>query len=130
VTASFFSISTYAATLGQIPTVIRERDPRYINLPMVAVSIVNSFIWTGYSVLKRDIPLFMTNSLAFFFMTINLIFYMWAIEMISTESIQSLINFSKAIFPAFEDEPLEDDEVIKDLDADDLEGNELTKAEV
>ena len=129
-TASFFSISTYGATLGQIPTVIRERDPRYINLPMVAVSIVNSVIWTAYSVLKRDIPLFMTNSLAFFFMTINLIFYMWAIEMISTESIQSLINFFQSVFPAFDEELLEDDDITKDLDADDLEGNNLTKAEV
>ena len=129
-TASFFSISTYAATLGQIPTVIRERDPRYINLPMVSVSLVNSVIWTAYALLKKDIPLFMTNALAFCFMTINLIFYMWAIEMISTESIQSLISFSQAIFPAFEDGLLEEDEMIKDLDGDDLEGNELTKAEV
>jgi hypothetical protein len=96
----------------------------------VSVSIVNAVIWTGYALLKRDIPLFMTNALAVFFMTINLIFYLWAIEMISTESIQSLINFSQVIFPAFEDGLLEEDEMIKDLDADDLENSELTKAEI
>ena len=79
-TASFLSISTYFSTLAQIPTVIREKDPRYINLPIVVVSIVNAVIWTAYAVLKKDIPLFMTNSLAFTFMSLNLVFYLWAID--------------------------------------------------
>ena len=91
--ASFLSISTYFSTLGQIPTVIRERDSRYINLPIVAVSIVNAVIWTAYAVLKRDIPLFMTNFLAFAFMSVNMTFYLWAKEWLSTASVQTLITF-------------------------------------
>ena len=87
VTASSLSMSTYIATLGQIPTVIRERESRYINLPMVCISIVNSLVWTAYAVLKKDIPLFMTNFLALIVMSVNLVFYLWAVEMIATETI-------------------------------------------
>lgn len=86
-TASFLSISTYFSTLGQIPIVIREKDARFINLPIVLVSLVNATIWTAYAILKKDIPLFMTNSLAFVFMSVNLTFYMWAIDWVSEASI-------------------------------------------
>ena len=58
--------------------VIRERDSRYINLPMIVVSLLNAMIWTGYAILKQDIPLFMTNLVAFSTMIINMTFYLWA----------------------------------------------------
>ena len=86
-TASFLSISTYCSTLGQIPVLIREKDPRYINLPIVLVSITNAMVWTCYAILKKDIPLFMTNSIAFTTMAVNLLFYLWAIDLVSSESI-------------------------------------------
>ena len=97
--ASFLSISTYFSTLGQIPIVIRERDPRYISLPIVLISLVNGSIWTLYSIIKNDIPLFATNVVAMFFMTINLTFYLWALDMIPTESISTLITIFKIAFP-------------------------------
>mmetsp|Transcript_31410 Transcript_31410/g.38993 ORF Transcript_31410/g.38993 Transcript_31410/m.38993 type:complete len:395 (+) Transcript_31410:118-1302(+) len=106
--ASFLSISTYLSTLGQIPRVIREKDSRYISLPMVTVSIVNALIWAAYAVLKKDIPLFMTNSLAFCFMSVNMTFYLWANDSINTSTIQMLISFFKIAFP-------EDDENEKAL---------------
>ena len=71
--------------------VIRERDCRYINLPIVVVSLVNAMVWTAYAILKKDIPLFMTNVVAFSTMCVNMIFYMWALEMISTERIAMMI---------------------------------------
>ena len=85
--ASFLSISTYMSTLGQIPHVIREKDSRYISLPMVSVSLMNATIWSAYAVLKKDIPFFMTNSLAFCFMSVNMTFYLWANNMINTSTI-------------------------------------------
>ena len=97
--ASFLSISTYFSTLGQIPIVIRERDCRYISLPIVLISLVNGSIWTLYSIIKNDIPLFATNVVAMFFMTINLTFYLWALDMIPTESISTLITIFKIAFP-------------------------------
>jgi hypothetical protein len=72
--------------------VIRERDNRYISLPIVLISLVNSSLWTVYAIIKKDIPFFMTNFLAINFMSINLIFYLWALDLVSTESIQSLIT--------------------------------------
>ena len=86
-TASLLSISTYFSTLSQIPIVIREKDPRYINLPIVIVSMINAMIWSSYGALKKDIPVFLTNILAFTFMSINMTFYMWAIDFISTSTI-------------------------------------------
>jgi len=97
--ASFLSISTYFSTLGQIPIVIRERDCRYISLPIVMISLVNGSIWTLYSIIKNDIPLFATNVVALFFMTINLTFYLWALDIIPTESISTLITIFKIAFP-------------------------------
>lgn len=97
--ASFLSISTYFSTLGQLPTVIREKDGRYINMPIVCVSIVNSFIWTAYAILKHDVPLFATNLLAFIFMSTNLTFYLWTIGLVQTSQIQALITFFKIAFP-------------------------------
>ena len=97
--ASFLSISTYFSTLGQIPIVIRERDCRYISLPIVLISLVNGSIWTLYSIIKNDIPLFATNVVALFFMTINLTFYLWALDIIPTESISTLITIFKIAFP-------------------------------
>ena len=97
--ASFLSISTYFSTLGQIPLVIRERDHRYIALPLVLISLVNASIWTLYSIIKSDIPLFATNAVAFFFMLINLTFYLWALDIIPTERISTLITIFKIAFP-------------------------------
>ena len=97
--ASFLSISTYFSTLGQIPLVIRDRDPRYIALPLVMISLVNASIWTLYSIIKNDIPLFATNAVALFFMLINLTFYLWAMDIIPTERISTLITIFKIAFP-------------------------------
>jgi len=97
--ASFLSISTYFSTLGQIPLVIRERDHRYIALPLVLISLVNASIWTLYSIIKNDIPLFATNAVALFFMLINLTFYLWALDIIPTERISTLITIFKIAFP-------------------------------
>lgn len=63
------------------------------------ISLVNGSIWTLYSVIKNDIPLFATNVVALFFMTINLIFYLWALDIIPTESISTLITIFKLAFP-------------------------------
>jgi hypothetical protein len=75
---------------------------------MVSVSLVNSVVWTAYAVLKKDIPLFMTNFLAFTVMSVNLVFYLWAVELIATEQIWTLINFFKVAFPDLQKESLED----------------------
>lgn len=98
-TASFLSISTYFSTLGQIPQVIRERDNRYISLPIVIISLVNASLWVVYAGIKRDIPFFMTQFCAIFFMSINMIFYLWGADFIATESIQSLITIFMLAFP-------------------------------
>lgn len=102
--ASFLSISTYFATLGQLPKVILEKDARYISLPLVLVGLINGLIWTAYAVLKKDIPLFMTNSIACGVLSVNLIFYLWACDMVATSSIQSLMSFIKIAFPLEEEE--------------------------
>ena len=132
-TASFLSISTYFSTLAQIPHVIREKDPRYINLPIVVVSLINAVIWTAYAVLKKDIPLFMTNSLAFTFMSINMTFYMWAVEYVPTTAIATLISFFEAAFPPEDGKGEEGDEECcqgeRDLDLDSGD-NCRTKAEI
>ena len=101
-TASLLSISTYFSTLSQIPIVIRERDPRYINLPIVIVAMINAVIWSSYGALKKDMPLFLTNILAFSFMSINMTFYLWAIDFISTSSISPLISFFQVMFTSEE----------------------------
>lgn len=108
--ASLLSISTYLSTLGMIPLVIREKDPRYINLPMVSVSVVNAMIWTTYAVLKKDIPLFMTNIIAFLVMSTNLTFYMWTLDMVPTNFIQLLITFFQMAFPDDSDAMQADEE--------------------
>lgn len=133
-TASFLSISTYFSTLGQLPTVIRERDARYINMPIVIVSLVNSVIWTAYAVLKKDIPLFMTNMLAFFFMAVNLVFFLWAVGVVQTESIQTMISFFQIAFPEAP-EDLEEGEMTLEKDLECADGdfesvNGRTKAEI
>ena len=66
---------------------------------MCTVAVINAVIWACYAVLKKDIPLFMTNSLAFCFMSLNLTFYMWACNIVPTSSIQLLINFFQIAFP-------------------------------
>jgi len=63
------------------------------------ISLVNGSIWTLYSIIKNDIPLFATNVVALFFMTINLTFYLWALDIIPTESISTLITIFKLAFP-------------------------------
>jgi len=63
------------------------------------VSIINATVWTAYAVLKKDIPLFMTNLFAFASMSVNMLFYLWAIDMVSTSSIQGLISFFEILFP-------------------------------
>ena len=68
------------------------------------MSIINATIWTAYAVLKKDIPLFMTNFFAFFFMSLNMIMYLWARDLIATESIQTLIGFFQVMFPESSDE--------------------------
>jgi len=73
--ASFLTVSTYFSTLGQIPLLIRDKDPRYISFPLVCASMVNSTIWMFYAILVNDIPFFTSQSLALLFMTINMIFY-------------------------------------------------------
>ena len=97
--ASFLSISTYFSTLGQIPLVIREKDCRYINLPIVLISLINGSIWSIYASIKNDIPLFTTNVVALFFMLINMTFYLWALDFIPTERISTLITIFKIAFP-------------------------------
>ena len=56
-------------------------------MPIVCISLINGSIWTLYSIIKNDIPLFATNVVAVLFMTINMIFYLWALDMIPTERI-------------------------------------------
>ena len=63
------------------------------------ISLINGSIWTLYSIIKNDIPLFATNVVALFFMTINLTFYLWALDIIPTESISTLITIFKIAFP-------------------------------
>ena len=123
--------------------VIRERDCRYINLPIVVVSLVNAMVWTAYAILKKDIPLFMTNVVAFSTMCVNMIFYMWALEMISTEKIAMMIQFFQVAFPESEEDNKNigalndeenDDQLImeRDLDMENgvLDDEGLTKAEL
>jgi len=100
--------------------VIRERDCRYINLPIVVVSLTNAAVWTAYSILKKDIPLFMTNVVAFAAMSLNMVFYLWAIEAISTERIAMMISFFKVAFP----DCIESDKPLNDGDMNDQEINE------
>jgi len=87
------------STLGQIPEVIRTRDPRYINMPIVIGSTINCGLWTIYSCIVGDIPFFTSQSLAVVFMLVNLTFYFWAVGSISTESIKTLIGLFKLLFP-------------------------------
>jgi len=54
---------------------------------MLLVTLINASVWTAYSILKKDIPLFMTNLVAFSVMCVNMTFYLWAKDAISTESI-------------------------------------------
>jgi len=82
--------------------VIRERDARYISFPIVCISLLNSSLWLVYAGIKKDIPFFMTQFLALIFMSINLIFYLWANNVISSESIQSLITIFAIAFPESE----------------------------
>ena len=117
--ASFLSISTYFATLGQLPRVILEKDARYINLPMAGISVVNGLIWTAYAVLKKDIPLFMTNALACGCMLVNLTFYLWANDMVATSSIQLLISLVQIAFPSEESDDTGVPEQQLDCDLDD-----------
>lgn len=49
--------------------------------------------------IKNDIPLFATNAVALFFMLINMTFYLWALEIIPTERISTLITIFKIAFP-------------------------------
>jgi len=79
--------------------VIRDRDPRYINLPIVLISLINGSIWTVYASIKNDVPLFTTNIVALFFMMINMTFYLWALDFIPTERISTLITIFKIAFP-------------------------------
>lgn len=129
-TASFLSISTYFSTLAQIPNVIREKDPRYINMPIVIVSLINATVWTAYAVLKKDIPLFMTNVMALCFMSINMTFYLWAVDAVATNSVQTLISFFQVAFPE-EEAKFDDDEICeRRLDAETSDGDYRTKAEI
>jgi len=63
------------------------------------ISLINGSIWTLYAIIKNDIPLFTTNVVAMFFMTINMIFYLWALDMIPTEKISTLISIFQLAFP-------------------------------
>lgn len=63
------------------------------------ISLVNGSIWTLYSIIKNDIPLFTTNVVALFFMIINMTFYLWALDIIPTENISTLITIFKIAFP-------------------------------
>ena len=83
---------------------IREHDSRFINMPVTLVSLINGSVWTAYAVLKKDIPLFMTNALACTFMMVNVTFYLWAKGLVQTSSIQMLISFFELLFPKAEDE--------------------------
>jgi len=85
-------------------------------MPIVTVSIINATVWTAYAVLKKDIPLFMTNFFAFAAMSVNLIFYLWSIDVISSSSIQLMISFFQIAFP--ESDEIEDF-VERDLDEED-----------
>ena len=97
--ASFISISTYFSTLGQIPAVIREKDSRYISLPIVTISLLNSTIWAIYSFIRGDIPFLLTQTLALVFMSINMIFYLWANDVIPKDQITHLITLFEIAFP-------------------------------
>ena len=114
---------------------IREKDARYINLPIVVVSLINATVWTAYAVLKKDIPLFMTNCMALAFMSINMTFYLWAVDSVATSSIQTMISFFQVAFPDEEAKFDEDDAVCeRNLDEEDMAAASdveyRTKAEV
>ena len=102
--ASFLTIGTYFSSLGQIPAVIREKEPKYINMPLVVCSTVNAFLWTLYGLIVHDVPFLTSQILAFTFMSTNLVFYLWAADYIPTHYIQSLITVFQIAFPEYEKE--------------------------
>ena len=85
--ASFLTIGTYFSSLGQIPALIREKEPKYINMPLVSCSCINAFLWTLYALIKHDVPFLTSQILAFTFMATNLVFYLWAADYIPTHYI-------------------------------------------
>ena len=98
------------------------------------VSLINATVWTAYAVLKKDIPLFMTNCMALAFMSINMTFYLWAVDSVATSSIQTMISFFQVAFPDEEAKFDEDDVCERHLDEEDAiaasDSEYRTKAEV
>lgn len=80
--ASTLSVTTYFSTLGQIPVLIRDKDPRYINFPMCIAGLINGLIWFWYAILVNDIPFFTSQGIAIVILTINMIFYLWSVDLI------------------------------------------------
>lgn len=114
--ASLLTCSTYFSTLGQIPLLIRDKDPRHINFPITVASLFNSVIWVSYAVLVNDIPFFTSQAIAIVVMSINLIFYMWALDAIKSEQIELMINFFKIAFPIGEEKDAEEQPLQLDSD--------------
>ena len=99
-------------------------------MPIVIVSLINATVWTAYAVLKKDIPLFMTNVMALCFMSINMTFYLWAVDALTTNSVQTLISFFQVAFPE-EEAKFDDDEICeRRLDQETSDGDYRTKAEI
>ena len=67
----------------------------------------------------------MTNSLAFCFMSINLTFYLWANDLISTGAISTLITFFQTAFPLEEPDGEEEEDFEKQLDVDECSKTEI-----
>lgn len=71
---------TSLSTLGQVPLVVQSRNATFINLPFVSASLVNFFIWTIYALINKDVIFVASQFTGFCAMTVNMLFYMWALS--------------------------------------------------
>ena len=66
---------------------------------MCVANLFNSIVWFFYAILVNDIPFFTSTGISLIIMTVNLTFYLWAVDSIQSDQIKGLINFIKIAFP-------------------------------
>jgi MtN3 and saliva related transmembrane protein len=67
-------ICTAVSMLPQLFKIIREKKAEDISYYMIAVLLIGLAGWVAYGVLKKDIPIIITNAFSFALNTVVLIF--------------------------------------------------------
>lgn len=117
----------YLSLLEKLKAVLETKDSELINFPITIACLMNATVWCIYSILVKNAYLFIPNVLGIFCAILQMVLYLWAIEVIPDSSPlvapllimverKKVVDFAKKVdedVGGKDDEDLEDGQIIK-----------------